>query len=176
MLLAAMASAGVGLVNETTKEPRQKAVLEKKAASLRAAIPEFDNDPLAEAYEVPLDEGALACYPGKKGGEPVGTAVETLSRKGYGGNVRILVGFLPDGSIYDSVVLEQKETPGLGDKMGAGKSSFSLQFKGKDPSSFKLRVKKDGGDVDAITAATISSRAYCEALSLAYDNYRKGRP
>jgi Na+-translocating ferredoxin:NAD+ oxidoreductase subunit G len=176
LVITFVASAGVGVINEITKEPRAKAGLEKKAASLRAAIPEFDNDPLSEGYVVRLDEGELACYPGKKGGEPVGTAVETISRRGYGGAVRLLVGFLPDGSIYDTVVLEQKETPGLGDKMGKGKSNFALQFKGKDPSSFKLRVKKDGGDVDAITAATISSRAYCEALRLAYDNYRKGRP
>jgi len=174
--IAFVASAGVGAVNEITKEPREKAGAEKKAASLRLAIPEFDNDPLSESYQVAASEGVLTCYPGKKGGELVGTAVETFSAKGYGGVVRVLVGFLPDGTIFDTVVLEQKETPGLGDKMSRSKSDFSLQFKRKDPAAFKLFVKKDGGDVDAITAATISSRAYCEAVRLAYDNYRKGRP
>ncbi len=174
--IAFVASAGVGAVNEVTKAPREKASAEKKAASLRLAIPEFDNDPLSESYEIPAGEAILTCYPGKKGGELVGTAVETFSDKGYGGPVRVLAGFLPDGTIYDTVVLEQKETPGLGDKMGRSKSDFSLQFKMKDPASFRLFVKKDGGDVDAITAATISSRAYCEALRLAYENYRKGRP
>ncbi len=174
--IAFVASAGVGAVNEITKDPREKASLEKKAASLRLAIPEFDNDPLSESYVIATSEGDLTCYPGKKGGELVGTAVETFSGKGYGGMIRVLAGFLPDGTIYDTVVLEQKETPGLGDKMGKGKSDFPLQFKLKDPAAYKLYVKKDGGDVDAITAATISSRAYCEALRLAYENYRKGRP
>ena len=53
------------------------------------------------------------------------------------------------------------------------KSDFSIQFKGKDPSLFQLKVQKDGGDVDGITAATISSRAFCDAVQRAYDLYLK---
>jgi electron transport complex protein RnfG len=83
-----------------------------------------------------------------------------------------MVGLLPDGSINNISVLEHKETPGLGDKMQKNKSSWSEQFNGKNPGSFKLAVTKDGGDVDAITAATISSRAYTDAVKRAYETYQ----
>jgi Na+-translocating ferredoxin:NAD+ oxidoreductase subunit G len=84
-----------------------------------------------------------------------------------------MAGFLPDGSIYKVTVLDHKETPGLGTKMTDLK--FSRQFLGKNPDSFKLLVKKDGGQVDAITAATISSRAYCDALQRASDQLKSIR-
>jgi electron transport complex protein RnfG len=68
----------------------------------------------------------------------------------------------------------------LGDKIEKEKSldkstgkSWSSQFEGKDPAEFRLAVKKDGGDVDAITAATISSRAFCDAVQRAYDEFVK---
>ena len=85
-----------------------------------------------------------------------------------------MVGFLPDGTIHNISVLEHKETPGLGDKMTKAKSDWSVQFNGKDPSDFKLMVTKDGGDVDAITASTISSRAFCDAVDRAYKAYMEG--
>jgi electron transport complex protein RnfG len=56
--------------------------------------------------------------------------------------------------------------------MEAAKSDFSAQFKGKNPDNYKLSVTKDGGDVDAITAATISSRAFCDAAERAYEAYK----
>jgi electron transport complex protein RnfG len=68
-------------------------------------------------------------------------------------------------------VLQQKETPGLGTKIET--PEFREQFYGKNLSEFQLNVKKDGGDVDAITAATISSRAFCDAVQRAYDTYQK---
>ena len=80
-----------------------------------------------------------------------------------------MVGFNPDKTIQNIVVLEQKETPGLGTKMKDDK--FIRQFRGKDPSSFPLVVTKDGGEVDALTGATITTRAFCEAAQLAYDAF-----
>lgn len=71
-----------------------------------------------------------------------------------------MVGFLPDGTIHRVETLSHNETPGLGDKIDRSKSDFSVQFEGKNPRTFRLAVRKDGGDVDAITASTISSRAY----------------
>jgi electron transport complex protein RnfG len=72
----------------------------------------------------------------------------------------------------DLTVLEHKETPGLGTKMTD--PSFKDQFNGKNPDSFQLKVKKDGGKVDAITAATISSRAFCDAVGKAHKTLKKG--
>ena len=82
-----------------------------------------------------------------------------------------MVGFNSEGIINNTAVLEHKETPGLGTKMKEPK--FKDQFMGIDPGNFDLKVKKDGGDVDAITAATISSRAYSEAVDMAYQTYLK---
>ncbi len=102
-----------------------------------------------------------------------GTAVQTYTDLGFSGRFTIMVGFTPEGEILNTSVLEHKETPGLGDKMDIKKSNFSVQFRGKNPASFKLKVKKDGGDVDAITAATITSRAFCDAVQRAYDTFIK---
>ncbi len=113
-----------------------------------------------------------------KNGEWVGTAVETFTDKGFSGRIRILAGFDPEGTIHDITVLEHQETPGLGDKIEKNKSynkktglSWISQFIGTNPSEYKLLVKKDGGDVDAITAATITSRAFCDAVQRAYDGF-----
>ena len=81
----------------------------------------------------------------------------------------------PRSTLFPYTTLFRSETPGLGDKMKKSKSNFSEQFIGKDPANFKLKVKKDGGDVDAITAATISSRAFCDALQRAYDTYKENQ-
>jgi Na+-translocating ferredoxin:NAD+ oxidoreductase subunit G len=112
-------------------------------------------------------------YPAKKGDKLVGTAVETFTKKGFSGEIKLMVGFTPEGEIVGIRVLEHKETPGLGDKMEVEKSDFHVQFQGKNPADFKLIVKKDGGNVDAITATTISSRAYCDAVQRAYDAFNK---
>ena len=113
--------------------------------------------------------GEVKIYSGTKNGQPVGYAIESFSNNGFSGEVRLIVGFNPDGTIYRTEVLSQHETPGLGDKMERSKSDFAQQFDGKNPADFHLAVSKDGGDVDAITAATISSRAYTEAIARAYN-------
>ena len=109
----------------------------------------------------------------EKNNKLVGVAVKTYSDKGYGGDISIMVGISPDGSIINTAVMSQKETPGLGTKMKEPK--FKDQFKGKNPGSYILKVKKDGGNVDAITAATISSRAYCEAIEKAFNAFKKSQ-
>ena len=82
-----------------------------------------------------------------------------------------MVGFNPEGTIIDVVHLQHAETPGLGDKIEKAKSNWSDQFIGLDPQSADLRVTKDNGDIDAITAATITSRAYCDAIQRAYNTF-----
>ncbi len=167
-----LSSAALGYVYELTKGPRAAADLAKKNEAIKEVLPEYDNNPLDEKYEITTKDGyKLTCYPAKKDGKLVGTAIETFTNKGFNGIIRLMVGFLPDGTIYDISVIEEKETPGLGNKMEKDKSDFSKQFKGKNPKFFKLKVKKDGGDVDAITAATISSRAFCDAVDRAYKAY-----
>lgn len=99
----------------------------------------------------------------------IGAAIKTYSVNGFGGKIELMVGILQNGIINKVSVLSQAETPGLGANMVNDK--FKGQFEGKDPQAFTLKVKKDGGDVDAITAATISSRAVSEAIQKAVDGF-----
>lgn len=173
LIITLVAAAAVGGVYILTKEPIATAKVAKTNAAIAAVIPAFDNDPAAEATEVTSDGEKLKIYPAVKDGEPVGYAVETFSNNGFGGKISLLVGFSVDGKIVKIAVLEQKETPGLGDKIDPAKSDFSVQFQGMDPATAKLEVRKDGGDVDAITASTISSRAYIDAVERAYNLFKE---
>jgi Na+-translocating ferredoxin:NAD+ oxidoreductase subunit G len=167
------ASACLGFVYEFTKKPIELSNLNKKLEAIKLVVPEFTNDPHNEMYRLPTGDGdSLDIYPAKKDDVVVGYAVNTFTKKGFSGNIILMAGFKPDGTIVNITVLEQKETPGLGTKMTEPK--FKDQFNEKNPSEFKLKVKKDGGPVDAITAATISSRAFCDALQRAYNTLQKG--
>ncbi|MDA3882029.1 MAG: RnfABCDGE type electron transport complex subunit G [Bacteroidales bacterium] len=155
-------------VNQLTIKPIQQAQLSKKKDALVEVLPEFDNNPVDTRYAVFVKAlgDSVEVYKAYQSGELVGTAVNAFSPDGYSGDVRIMVGFLPDGTIHAISVLEQTETPGLGTKMT--EAEFIDQFADKNPKDFKMQVVKDGGQVDAITAATISSRAFCDALQMAY--------
>ena len=174
LMVTLVSSAALGFIYELTKKPIDDALMFKKTLAVQIVLPSFDNDPFEDLIRVPVGKDTLNVYPGRMNGETTGVAVETSS-PGYGGDIRLLVGFLPDGTIREVAVLEHKETAGLGDKILKSKSDFPVQFEGKNPENFRLAVKKDGnGDVDAITASTISSRAYCVALQKAYDAFKKG--
>jgi electron transport complex protein RnfG len=169
-----VASAALGYLYELTKGPIAASKLAKQNNAIMQVVPEFDNVPGNDIYKVAIDGDSLEFFPATMNGELVGTAVSTFTNKGFSGNIKIMVGFLPDGTIHNISVLEHKETPGLGDKMTKKKSEWSIQFNGKNPDDFKLKVTKDKGDVDAITASTISSRAFCDAVDRAYRAYMEG--
>lgn len=163
-----IASAAVGYVQTLTAGPIEAAKEAKQVNAIREVIPgEFDNDPNADVWKTQTaDGGELEFYPAKKNGEPVGTAVKTYTNNGFGGKIWLMVGFNPDGTISNYSVLEHKETPGLGSKMDTWFISKG-NIVGKNPGTNGLKVSKDGGDIDAITAATISSRAFLDAVNRA---------
>ncbi|MEA1886161.1 MAG: RnfABCDGE type electron transport complex subunit G [Bacteroidota bacterium] len=167
-----VASASLGGIYKLTKEPIAEAMLAKKNNAIGRVLPEFDNNPTADVYKKAVDNDTLYFYPGMQGNTLVGTAVETFTNQGFSGEIKLMVGFLPDGTINDIAVLDHEETPGLGNKIERNKSDWSVQFQGKNPETFELSVKKDGGDVDAITASTISSRAFCDAVTRAYEVFK----
>lgn len=172
-LIALGASACLGFVYEMTKGPIALSVLNKKLDAIRQVVPDFTNNPNEEMFRLPTGEGdSLEIYPAKKDGEIVGYAVDTYTENGFSGTINLMAGFKPDGTIFNLSVLAHKETPGLGTKMA--EPEFKDQFMGKDPAGFALQVSKDGGPVDAITAATISSRAFCDAVQRAYNTLQKG--
>jgi len=172
-LIALGAAVCLGFVYEFTKKPIELSNLKKKLDAIKLVVPEFSNNPNDEMFRLPTGDGdSLEVYPAKKGEDTVGYAVNTYSKNGFAGIIRLMAGFKPDGTLINIRVLEQKETPGLGTKMTDPK--FKDQFIDKNPAQFTLKVKKDGGQVDAITAATISSRAFCDAVQRAYTTLQKG--
>lgn len=173
-IITLAASTTLGFIYELTREPIAEAEMRKRNMAIRQVVPDFSNQPNNESYKVAVEGDSLQVYPAKQDGELTGLAVSSFTDQGFSGRIRIMVGFRPDGTINNISVLEHAETPGLGDKIEKAKSEWSSQFNGKDPEQFNLEVQKDGGDVDAITAATISSRAYCDAVQRAYKAFQKG--
>lgn len=171
VLLAITAVSGfsLGYINEWTKGPKEATRLARKLAAIKSVLPEITNNPAEELILLPTgpDQDSLECYVGKKDGATVGYAVSTYTKKGFSGLIRIMVGFTAEGNIVNTVVLEHKETPGLGTKMK--ESKYKTQYHDKNPATFDIKVTKDGGEIDAITGATITSRAFSEAVQLAYD-------
>jgi electron transport complex protein RnfG len=164
-----LAAGLLGSAYALTKEPIRLAELKRKNEAIGVVAPGFDNVPSQEVQKLFMDGDTLYFYTARKGEEVLGTAVETFTNQGFSGEFKLMVGFAPDGSIIDIAVIRHAETPGLGDKIERDKSEFHTQFMGQSPENFNLAVKKDRGDVDAITASTITSRAYCDAVQRAYD-------
>lgn len=108
-----------------------------------------------------------------KNNKPLGAAVESKTL-GFGGDLKILVGFDNDGNILGYTLLQHAETPGLGAKADTWfQKGQKGDIIGKSPKEKTLTVSKDGGEVDAITASTITSRAFLKAVNQAYSVYAK---
>ncbi|HJC17769.1 MAG TPA: RnfABCDGE type electron transport complex subunit G [Candidatus Alistipes stercorigallinarum] len=169
-----VASAGVGVVNMITAEPIALSKQAATTAALTEVLPSFDE---TTSEELTIDEMPITVYTATKGGVVAGYAVQTMTKQGFSGTVRLMVGFDTDGRVVNINVLEQTETPGLGTKMCDEGNPLLGSVKGqrleeKKLVDGKLAVRKDGGDVDALTAATISSRAYVDAVNRAWMAYK----
>ncbi len=172
LAITLIAGLSLGYVNDLTLEPKAKAKLARKVKALKLVLPDFDNNPVQAVNRIKIEgaKDSIEIYTATYNSKYVGKAILGSSEKGFSGLIKIMVGFKPDGTILNIEVLEQKETPGLGTKMKDEK--FLKQFRNKDPSSFNLKVKKDGGDIDALTGATITTRAFGEATQMAYDVFK----
>lgn len=163
-------------VNELTTRPIAEANSKTLNEALKQVLPSFTNNPVAESDTVFSEKDGkklvdFILYPAKDGKKWVGTAVQSVSL-GFGGELKVLVGFDAEGNIYNYSLLAHSETPGLGSKAAdwfkeGGKGSI----KGMNPGKAPLAVSKDGGEVDAITASTITSRAFLKAVNAAYKAY-----
>lgn len=162
-LVCLVCSALLGGVYAMTSGPIAEAQAKKTAASIARVLPVSDAAPVQKSVSVGGTDYTYYEVPGS------GVAVITTVG-GFGGPLTIMTGIDESGLIVNTVVLSHSETPGLGAKC-ATETSFIDQFKGWDPAAKRLAVRKDGGEVDAITASTITSRAYSAAVSAAYDVY-----
>ena len=187
--LTAIALIAAGLMASlysVTSEPIQKSKEQKSVDAIKAVLPAFDK------IENDTANGLNIFKAYKADGQFVGAAVESMSKNGFGGEIKVMVGFDAQGNITEYSVLEQKETPGLGTKMVTWfrpqtekkksllETIFHYEVKtaekkssiiGKYPAVNKMTVSKDGGEIDAITASTISSRAFLESVRTAYNAY-----
>jgi electron transport complex protein RnfG len=165
-LIALVSAAALGFTYAQTKPILDEQARQREIQAVANVVPEFDNNPTEESITMP-EYPNLQIYPATRGGNRVGTAVRSFSSNAYGGELRIMVGFNQDGEITGSTVLEHAETPGLGAKLT--EEPFREQFLNRRPQSQALAVEKDGGEIDSITAATISSRAFVEAVNRAWE-------
>ena len=162
----------VGSIYHVTKKPIQEAQNKIIAESIKEIIPsEFDNNPFAEKITLKQDKERFTLYPARLEGYVTAIAMKSFSNKGYGGRLDVLVSFLLDGTIGNYKVIKHQETPGLGSKVND--ESFKKGIIGKNPASESFKVKQDGGEIDAITGATITSRALIDAIQKAYHGYQK---
>ncbi len=167
-VIAVVAASALAFVSGVTEEPIAQAQKAKKEAAVKAVLPTFDRLEEATIDEVPCTKAYDA------DGNLVGMAIESKSGKGFGGNLVAMVGLDAEGNISGYQILETAETPGLGAKAGEWfQKGNKGDVIGKNPAE-GLKVKKDGGDVDAISGSTITSRAFCEIINNAYAIYQKG--
>ena len=190
--VTAISVALLAYVNELTKGPIAEANAKILNKALKQVLPEFTNNPVGESDTIFSEKDGkkvvdFIVYPAKKGEEWVGSAVESKAM-GFGGELKVLVGFDAKGKIYNYSLLAHTETPGLGSKadkwFGAydatkGEKAVTHEMSkksiiGMSPGEGELKVSKDGGQVDAITASTITSRAFLNAINKAYEAYKTG--
>ena len=192
LLICLLAAGLLAKVNDMTEAPIADAKALKLEEAIKNVVPAFDNNPVAESYKVATDSGdSLLVYPAKRGDDIVGFAVNSYSNNGFSGNIQVMVGFDTENTIINYAVLSHAETPGLGSQMvdwfkpqvqefSLIEKLFGFEVKqseanssiiGKNPETTKFEVSNDGGDIDAISASTITSRAFLEAVRRAYAAY-----
>ena len=168
-LVCLICAAVVGVAYAVTKEPIDAAAQAKTTASIARVLPAFSATPQEGSIRVGGTDYKYYQVDG------AGCAIIS-STSGFGGLLTLMVGIAEDGTVHNTTVLSHSETPGLGAKC-ATDERFISQFQGFDPTAKTLAVKKDGGDLDAITASTITSRAYALAVSNAvnvFNELKKG--
>jgi len=172
MVLAAAAIAAFGLVAVVHEGTRDQIAATQRAHELArfdqvlAGRPR-DNDLLADAVTLRDAEllgtaGTITAYRARLHGEPVAVILEPVAPDGYSGAIHLLIAVAPDGTVLGVRTVSHHETPGLGDFIDMRRSGWIQQFAGKslrNPAAARWRVRKDGGDFDQFTGATITSRA-----------------
>lgn len=175
LIICLVSALSLGVINMITKPAIEASKQSGQASAIASVLPEYDK--LGESYMF-FAEGmrdSMEVFPAlDSNGKEIAAAVKSYSYNGFSGYISIMVGLDVKGNVTGYSVLEHKETPGLGTKMvdwfkSSEKPSQSIIGKGASTTNFT--VSKDGGDIDAITAATISSRAFLEAVCLACKVY-----
>ncbi|KAA8674159.1 electron transport complex subunit RsxG [Vibrio gigantis] len=179
LVLAIFACASTGLVAVThylTKDQIKQQEQAQLLSVLNQVIPHdlhdnelFSSCTLVQAEELGTEQ-TMPAYIAKINGEPSAIAIEAIAPDGYNGAIKVIVGMKIDGTILGTRVLSHQETPGLGDKIDLRVSDWILSFAGKQVTDSNLdrwKVRKDGGDFDQFTGATITPRAVVKSVKQA---------
>jgi len=173
-ILCVLAAVALARVYEFTKDPIAQQRRLAKLKAVEAVIPEHDNQPDQDAVTIELGEGATRMvYRGISGERLTGLAFEVSSNEGYGGKIAAMLGLDPNGVIHGVEIVSHEETPGLGAKIAT--PQFRDQFKGRSLSDTVFKLKKDGGDLDQVTGATISPRAIVKAIREGMEFFKEHR-
>lgn len=169
VVVAVLAAATLGLTDIVTREPIANAEKAALRQALNSVLPKHANDPQADALTV----DGVDIYPGKDAlGNVLGYAWQVTAPDGYAGSIRILIGLRPDSAIHAIRITKHLETPGLGDGI-VNNSSWIESFGGRKlHDGTRWKVKKDGGDFDQFTGATITPRAVVKAVKVALEFYQ----
>lgn len=184
-LFAIVATTLVALTEENTREQIKENQRQALLDGINALIPhdEYDNAILQDTLTLPATEALgteepTSVYRARQNGEPVAAVLTVIAPDGYSGTIRMLVGIYHSGTLAGVRVIDHKETPGLGDKIDVKKDDWILQFEGLslgNPPASKWKVKKDGGEFDQFTGATITPRAVVAAVKKSLEYFRKHR-
>ena len=178
-LIAAGAGVVLALVEAVTREPIAEQRRLETLRALRAVLPPADNSPDEDTVQLVIGQDkrgrdvVRTFFRGRSDGALSGIAFKVVAPDGYSGNIDVMVGIDPQGTVAGIEILNHAETPGLGDKIEL--PSFKAIFAGKNLENADWRVKKDGGEFDQITGATISPRAVVGAVRKGLEFYRDHR-
>jgi len=177
-LFCLVAAAALAKVDDITKGPIAEQERLKTVTALKAVLPAFNNDIDKDAKDLVVGQDKkgrdikIKFYTGKMDENQVGTAFQVIAPDGYSGDISILMGVGPDGKVSGIEIISHKETPGLGNKIQ--KAEWKNQFKGRSIDDGPgLAVKKDGGEIDQFSGATISPRAVVNAVKRGLEIYEK---
>ncbi len=168
---AALTGALLALANKLTEAPIAAARRGELLKTLNTVLPEHDNAPDRETIAIQHDGREWTFYPARHDGVYAGTAF-TAQAEGYGGSITVMVGLDADDRVHAIRILSQLETPGLGANIEQPR--FLNQFAGRDATQ-PPSVRQDNGDIQAVTAATISSRAVTDAVAKGLQAYLANR-
>jgi len=174
IIMAMLAAALLATVDRFTAPHIADNIAAERLKSLRAVLPvdSYDNEPhldIITALDPELlgSDKPLPIYRARLGTEPIAAVITTVAPNGFSGYIHLLVAVRFDGEVTGVRVIEHRETPGLGDKIEAGKSNWMRGFRGlhlTDPLTDEWVLKRDGGKFDQITGATVTSRAVLQAV------------
>jgi electron transport complex protein RnfG len=185
IILLLFALLGTAMVAYTYDQTREQIAANERATLLRKLhrliAPETHNNVLLEDTVSVQDEALLGSenpvmvYRARKDGEPVALVIAAIAPDGYSGPIKLLIGINVDGSLSGVRVVAHRETPGLGDAIDESRSDWIRSFDGKSlhaPDVERWAVRKDGGEFDQLTGATITPRAVVKAVRNALLYYR----